>query len=366
MKSEGVTATLESLIPPDGSPFANRYTVASQRAIGPLYVCPRDRSALISATDTWLCRQCQTRYPINGDGVALLDVQLNPEAAAFDEQHQDDQVLSPQEKQASIQQVARFLAALAPDRSLHKQTLLDLACGHGTLTYGLVYGSYATDCEVYAFDHSVASLGVLARSVRNEPAPNRLYLSAQDVFALAYPESFFDIVFGNAVLHHFLDVESVLLSCHRLLKRGGTAIFAEPFAAGYALIATLMRLAAQRAGVTAQSPDTGLFQFITDDVVYRLVYANDRHALSTLTDKHFFTDEWLVKTGTRMGFAVETVVYEADAFYDAFMRLMLDEYGIHYPPLRDACLDLYAETRRYLGPVLSQMFAHYKFIILRK
>lgn len=219
---------------------------------------------------------------------------------------------------------------------------------------------------MYAFDHSVASLGVLARSVRNEPARNRLHLSTQDVFALAYPGDFFDIIFGNAVLHHFLDVEGVLLSCNHLLRRGGAAIFAEPFAAGYALIATLMRLAAQRTGVHSESPDTGLYKFITDDVVYRLLHANDQQALSGLTDKHFFTDEWLIKTGTRMGFAVEPHLYEADAFYDAFMRLMLDEYGIRYPPLRNTCLDLYAETRRYLGPVLSQMFAHYKFIVLRK
>lgn len=366
MRFEDAKTTLGSLVPPGSNSFATRCTVGSPPAAGPLYVCPKDHSMLSSADGFWLCRECQTRYPINGDGVALLDVLLNPEAAAFDEQHQANQVLSPQEKQGSIQMVASFLGALAPDRPLHKQSLLDLACGHGALTYGLVHGPYATDCDVYAFDHSVASLGVLARSVRNESACNRLYLSTQDVFAPAYPEGFFDFIFGSAVLHHFLDVESVFLSCHRLLKGGGAAIFAEPFAAGYVLITTLMRLAAQLVGVSSESPNTGMYEFITNNIAYRLRHANDRQALSTLTDKHLFTDEWLVKTGSRMGFAVETHLYAPDAFYDAFMHLMLNEYGIHNQPLRNTCLDLYSGVRGYLGPVLSQMFAHYKFIVLRK
>lgn len=120
MRFEDATATLGTLVPPGGDSYGTRCAVASPSAGAPSYVCPKDHSALSSAENFLLCRQCQTHYLINEDGVALLDVQLNPEAAAFDEQHQPDQVLSPQEKQGSIQQVARFLGALTPERPLHK------------------------------------------------------------------------------------------------------------------------------------------------------------------------------------------------------------------------------------------------------
>src|SRR5579883_2520265 len=199
----------------------------------PLYVCPRDRQPLEPAPQALLCPLCQTRYPVEPDGVALLDVNLNPEAAAFDEQHQEGETLTDQAKQESLQQTARFLDALGgAGFELHGKTLLDVGCGHGALTYGLAFGPRVSNSQVYAFDHSTLSLKVLTQSLANETSSNQVFLSSQDVYAMAYADEFFDLIFGNAVLHHFLDIENVLASCHRMLKPGGTAIFAEPFAHG--------------------------------------------------------------------------------------------------------------------------------------
>lgn len=331
-----------------------------------LYVCPKDRQPLMSRSpDVLLCPLCQTHYPL-ADGIALLDIHQSPEAAAFDEQHQDSQTLDAASRQESLQQTARFLDALQPNLALQGKTVLDIGCGHGALTYGLAYGPRVQDSEIYAFDHSVASLRVLAQSVAGEQSTNRLHLSAQDVYAMAYPDQFFNLIFGNAVLHHFLDVENVLAACYQILKPGGAAIFAEPFAHGYALGALLLQLGMRESGVGAETPGTGLLGFITNDIAFRIQHANQRESLAGLTDKHFFTDEWAVKTGTRMGFTVDTVPYEPPEFYEYYIDVLLNSYGIEDPSLRRSCLEIYAETRRYLGDALPTLFSHYKFIVLRK
>lgn len=331
----------------------------------PRYVCPKDRHSLVQTPNELFCPQCHARYVMDG-GIALLDIHLNPEAAAFDEQHQEGETLTPELKRDSLLQVSRFLDAISKGFSLQGMTVLDVGCGHGSLTYGLTHGPRVKDCAVYAFDHSVASLRVLKQSLDGEASSNRLYLSSQDVYAMAYVDESFDMVFGNAVLHHFLDVESVLASCYQILKPGGTAIFAEPFAHGYVLATMLMQLAVRETAISADTPGTGLLGFITNDIAFRVANADRPEALAHLTDKHLFTDEWLVKTGTRLGFRVDTIIYEAQDFYDHYMRLLLDAYGIVQPELRQKCLDFYGETRRYLGFTLPSLFAHYKFIVLRR
>ncbi len=51
-----------------------------------------------------------------------------------------------------------------------------------------------------------------------------------DCHVLDFSENSFDIVCGDAILHH-LELESVLKEIHRVLKPGGVAVFIEPLAA---------------------------------------------------------------------------------------------------------------------------------------
>jgi len=48
-----------------------------------------------------------------------------------------------------------------------------------------------------------------------------------DANNLTFPDESFDLVYGGAILHH-LDMEKVMHHIHRVLKPGGTIMFAEP------------------------------------------------------------------------------------------------------------------------------------------
>jgi len=78
--------------------------------------------------------------------------------------------------------------------------------------------------EVYAFDISETA-------VRNAQAMaefNNVQMEVQlmDFHQLTYPENFFDIVYGSAILHH-IDCDVVGRNIHRVLKPGGVAYFRE-------------------------------------------------------------------------------------------------------------------------------------------
>lgn len=65
---------------------------------------------------------------------------------------------------------------------------------------------------------------------------NTFYPSIQDVNSMAFEEPSFDLVVGNAALHHFQDFDKVVESCLALLKPGGKMLFTEPFLSGYLLV----------------------------------------------------------------------------------------------------------------------------------
>ena len=54
-----------------------------------------------------------------------------------------------------------------------------------------------------------------------------LLVSAQPFEALSYPDSFFDLAFGDAILHH-VELDQAGAELRRVLRSGGRASFIEP------------------------------------------------------------------------------------------------------------------------------------------
>ena len=75
-----------------------------------------------------------------------------------------------------------------------------------------------------ASDISAGMLDALARNAQ------RLGLDVQtvvaDAEALPLPDASFDLVIGHAILHHLPDPARAFAECHRLLRPGGTVVFA--------------------------------------------------------------------------------------------------------------------------------------------
>lgn len=329
------------------------------------YACPLDRTPLRIESGSITCPKCGAEYA-REDGIALLDVIVSAQAEAFDEQHASAEPMGEAARRASVALAERFLDAIEPGLTLADKDVLEVASGGGALTYGLVHGARIRRSAIHGFDHSVASLTALKASLGEAPAGNHIFLSAQDVHALAYRERTFDFVFGNAVLHHFSGVVNVVGSLGRLLRPGGIAVFAEPFAHGYVLATTVLLQAARVLGADLSGPRFGLAQFIIDDVAFRVQHARDDAALERLIDKHLFTIEHIAEAGVRHGLAWRTLPFERAAFYERFMYHFLNEYGIVDEPLRATAMQLYAAARANLGPAFAEFFPHFRFIVLER
>ena len=96
--------------------------------------------------------------------------------------------------------------------------LLEIGCGTGLFTQK-VYD--ATHADIIATDIS-EDLLVVARQTH----PIAEY-KVEDAMNLSFHDNSFDGVYGSSILHH-LDMEKSLKEIYRVLKPGGSAVFAEP------------------------------------------------------------------------------------------------------------------------------------------
>jgi ubiquinone/menaquinone biosynthesis C-methylase UbiE len=288
---------------------------------------------------------------------------------AFDEQQRGKRVLSTAEIEASSTVADRFLttAGLLSHGTLENKNNLDLACGTGQVTVGLYLHEHIRHCKIFGFDHSLQSLQVLANTLSNLSSTNIVYLSAQDVTRLAYADRMFDLVVGDAVLHHFVNFSETLEHVLRLLKPGGRAILAEPFAYGYLLAMTILKIATHEVKRTrAILPDMGMYDFIVDNIAYRARYYDDPSKLEGLTDKHLFREQHIIGLGNQLGFSVRFENYADDTYYDGFRRDILRTYNIANRNVADRADELYQVVRDYLKEALPNYFSHFRFIVMEK
>jgi SAM-dependent methyltransferase len=115
---------------------------------------------------------------------------------------------------------ARFWEDFLRARCAGKR-VLEYGCGQGKYTPRLVeFGGEVTaiDLSETAVEHARA--GARAAGVEAE-------FRAMDAEALDFPDHTFDVICGNAILHH-LDLERSFFEVARTLKPDGVAIFMEP------------------------------------------------------------------------------------------------------------------------------------------
>lgn len=106
--------------------------------------------------------------------------------------------------------------------SLAGKHALDYGCGHGMAAVVMA----RSGATVTAFD---LSSGYVAET-RKRAAANgvRVECVVADGEELPFPDATFDVVWGNAILHH-LDLARAGRELNRVLKPGGVAVFCEPW-----------------------------------------------------------------------------------------------------------------------------------------
>jgi len=107
--------------------------------------------------------------------------------------------------------------------NLESKKVLELGCGRGWLTKILA----TMGAEVWTFDISAEAVKESRLMTKRLNLQNRVHVDQMPAEKLTYDSGMFDIVVGNAILHH-LDLIASIKEIKRVLKRGGSAYFMEP------------------------------------------------------------------------------------------------------------------------------------------
>jgi 2-polyprenyl-3-methyl-5-hydroxy-6-metoxy-1,4-benzoquinol methylase len=129
----------------------------------------------------------------------------------------DDMLRAPVEMPEIPQEVAAYLP------SLKDKNVCEVGCGYGMIaSYFALRGA-----KVVGVDVAETNIAVAKRAARVNSVSDRTEFHVMQAEALDLPSNRFDLIFGNAVLHH-LDIAASAWEFVRVLKPGGVAIFREP------------------------------------------------------------------------------------------------------------------------------------------
>jgi ubiquinone/menaquinone biosynthesis C-methylase UbiE len=132
--------------------------------------------------------------------------------------------------------------------ALSGKRVLELGCGAGE---GSVYFALK-GAEVVATDISTGMIDLVHRIAQKYGVNVKAHkMTAENI---DYPDSSFDVVYGNGVLHH-VDFHKAVKEASRVLKPGGKAIFIEPLS--YNPVINIYRHIAK----TVRTPDERPFRF---------------------------------------------------------------------------------------------------------
>jgi len=103
---------------------------------------------------------------------------------------------------------------------------------------GLIYGSGVNigpakemlsrgASAVHLIDISPQAVDLLQKKVGSEGLQEYVYADVMDCETTDFPDHFFDVIFGKAILHH-LDLDKALLELWRIASRGAILVFIEP------------------------------------------------------------------------------------------------------------------------------------------
>lgn len=121
---------------------------------------------------------------------------------------------------------------------------LEIGAGTGYFSLNLVHAGVIG--HVTCTDVSPGMLATLEGNAASIGVRDRVETHVTDAEALPFPSESFDLVLGHAVLHHIPDLRTAFAEFHRVLKPGGSVVFAgEPSRHGDRLAGVPKRFAAQ-------------------------------------------------------------------------------------------------------------------------
>jgi ubiquinone/menaquinone biosynthesis C-methylase UbiE len=114
------------------------------------------------------------------------------------------------------------------------KTILDAGCGFGISAILMrLMGAQ----EVHGLDLSDSMIETFSQILKLIPELDRTYPKTGDVCQTNYPAEFFDVVYSNEAISHYMDVTGFIREMHRVLKPGGILFISDANNAANPLIA---------------------------------------------------------------------------------------------------------------------------------
>lgn len=119
---------------------------------------------------------------------------------------------------------------------INGKNILDFGCGNGWLSVVLA----KMGANVSGFDISEEAVRVASSMADYNDVGKSTHFQVGSGYDTGFPDQSFELVIGQAILHHLGDKESLARELNRVLKPGGKAVFYECF--GNSLLLERIRL----------------------------------------------------------------------------------------------------------------------------
>ncbi len=182
-------------------------------------------------------------------------------------------------------------------------TAIDFGCGFGNTVIPIL--EHFPSLKMICVDISPDLLVILNREAEKRRMKERCLAVAMDAQRDYFGESFADIVFGGAVLHHMVKPEKVVETTLKVLKPGGHAIFLEPFENGHAVLRLAYEEILEKARLQKEAgPAFEFLRGLALDIAVRTKraeYPGFENKWESLDDKWMFTKTYFEKIARDAG-----------------------------------------------------------------
>ena len=120
--------------------------------------------------------------------------------------------------------LTQLLLSEIPQNVLRSGTILDYGCGLGNLSIFLICSGAN---NVFAIDISDVAIEKFIEIIYANNLSYKIKAKRCSVTNIPFPDNTFDVVVGQAILHHIYGLENVENELHRILKPGGKVIFTD-------------------------------------------------------------------------------------------------------------------------------------------
>jgi len=186
--------------------------------------------------------------------------------------------------------------------------ILDIGTGSGVNTVVPCLQLFP-ECTIVATDFSAPLLRILRSYLVKSDLGGRVACVCTDAMRTQLVPESFDIVVGGAILHHLIHPELALEAGYRALKKGGLALFFEPFE-GYAIIRIAFELIlarAERDRLSLPEPLAKLMKAMVLDLSVRSGSDKSAPIYRELDDKWLFTRTYLERVRKAIGYSSLTI-----------------------------------------------------------